>query len=164
MSCNNKFIAIKLPETLLDKLCILVHELENEDSNFKGVSKEYLHMTLAFFGEKLNHLKKNQRILVQKYLEDLNSELHEIEFKFPKLIRFPPGKQNLYALEYTIKNDFLYQKIKQDLDQYLDGEVYQKWQPHITLGKTRNLEFKLTKNVDNLEFKSSKVDVIGRFL
>lgn len=158
---SNKFITIKLPKDLLDKLCVLIKELEKDDPSFKGVSREYLHMTLVFFGEKLNHLKKPQKDQIQKYLDDLNAKLPEMTYKSPKLIRFPPTKLNLYAIEYTTKNNPLYQQIKTDLKAYLDGEVYDVWQPHITLGKTRDLEFKLNKKVDHLEFKSSKVDIVG---
>ena len=160
---SNKFVAIKLSSVLLDNLSKLIKELENKDPSFKGSSREYLHMTLVFCGEKLNRLKKEQKASFEKYIESINTEGFKIEFTNPRLIRFPPGKLNLYAVEYTIKTDSLYQKIKKDLEIYLDETAYEKWQPHITLGKTRDLKFNLEQHqkIDNLKFTSSHIDIIG---
>ena len=137
------FIAINLPDKLKEILAERQKEIKMnfETDPVKWVSKENLHITLAFLGPTKESL-----------LEGLAKELEEIDFSkfeiFPEEISYQPNREEAKLIWLSVNSDGL-EKLKEKVDETLKNSEwinyspdYDQFKPHITLGRVKSFKFK----------------------
>jgi len=84
----------------------LQDEFVEEDASFKPMEQDDLHMTILFLGVRLRRRDKEKmdkiNEIILEYLADTDLTPW---FKNPRLMRFPPGKNNLVVIEYEIDKE-----------------------------------------------------------
>ena len=135
MSQNN-YLSIDLPTEIKHNILRLQNVILVADPTFKPYPYDKLHLTLLFMGTKMAHWKEDKLIKFETFVTNiLQSNKLSIQFDSPVVIKFPPGKENLFVIKYKPSKDC--QTLFASLHNTLDHECeFDTWMPHITLGKT----------------------------
>jgi len=118
----------------------LQDEFVEEDASFKPMEQDDLHMTILFLGVRLRRRDKEKmdkiNEIILEYLADTDLTPW---FKNPRLMRFPPGKNNLVVIEYEIdkETERFVKGLRKKLSEFLGIDYEEEWIPHITIGKMR---------------------------
>ncbi len=168
------FIAINLSDDFKEILADRQKEIKMnfETDPVKWVSKENLHITLAFLGPTKEDLVKG----LTKELEEINFSKFEI---FPEEISYQPNRREAKLIWLSVNSEGL-EKLKEKVDEVLKNSKwinyspdYDQFKPHITLGRVKSFNFKRMSreeiplledeyinynfNVDSFELMASKL-------
>ena len=140
---KNNYLSLGLTDVVLDELCDAQKAIlrQHPDSGFEPVARDALHMTVCFFGEALQHLKEWERVEFSKDVQDTIHKAGYIRLTNPRIVKFPPGKENLYVVRYDTNTagQALVKNLKRRLARFCVHDKKDIWIPHVTLGKARRL-------------------------
>jgi 2'-5' RNA ligase len=161
---DNNYLSIMLPDNVKAELVIIQERIIKADKDFRPVQIDTLHMTIAFFGEKMRKFRKDDlkkfHQQIQQIIQDTDCD---IKLSSPNIIKFPPGKDNLYVMSFDTNHNgqTLVKKIRKELGD-MCVHIEPNWMPHITLGKMRNKD-NFQKVEHNLEtFIPSGIMLCGK--
>jgi RNA 2',3'-cyclic 3'-phosphodiesterase len=143
------FVALNLPKEVKDNLFELKGKIPGKLAKINWISKKNLHVTLKFIGE-VNEGEKN--LIVEK--------LKNVKFKPLKLSLSKLGFFLFNGKPKVIRFNFKDRKSIAELQQRIDGELLdvtsrdQKFVPHLTLGRIKNIkkEKEFFSKVDEFKF------------
>jgi 2'-5' RNA ligase len=162
---KNNYLSFVIPGEIKLQIKEIQDKILSIDNKFKPIALDTLHMTISFFGENMSRFSK---IEVDKFMSDIDDIIrnwkHNIRLYNPKVINFPPGKNNLYIILYTVDNNGrdLVKIINERLNHLLVHQDKEEWIPHITIGKMRDVS--KYQSIDNNlgDFYPSHIQLSGQ--
>ena len=136
---NRLFIALEIPDDVLDALINLREEIYSDDSNVKWEPREKLHITLKFLGE--IDLEMNNKII--KSLEEslLDNEKIQIAFdKFGIFYRFNKPKILWVGIQQNHQLFSKFNIMENDLEKLGIKKEKRRFKPHLTLLRIKGNE------------------------
>lgn len=152
------FIGIYLPQEVKEELYNLQKKFDRKNSKINWVAKNKLHLTLKFLGDiDENNVEEITKRLNKIKIDTISDELRDISY-----------------FENYGKIDVLYVKLKNnkgitDLQRKIDQELldlfpkYQKFNPHLTIGRVKMIKKKekFIDEIKNVKIKPLKLEVDG---
>lgn len=128
---NRLFIAIPIPELVVDKIFNLIESLSDKRTDIKWERKEKIHLTLKFIGEVSNNLIPHiiEQILFINNIDKLKLSFSELNF-FPN--SFNPKILYIGLTENKIINQIVFE-LNKKLFEIGIGISEKKFKPHITI-------------------------------
>ena len=169
------FVAINLPQDIKNYLVGLIDCLKNKnsDQDVKWVGIDNLHLTLHFLGYIEEDLVNNIKEQIAEAAEKAYGE--KSTFQLQKIGGFPNIKRTrvIFIEPKEIKGNI--NKIQEIIGEHLKklnievAETYKPWQPHLTLGRTRqenglSLNFLDQIKVEPKEFNVESIDLMESHL
>ena len=132
------FIAIKLPETLLNDIGQYINQIKKIAPDVRWVKAQNIHITLKFLGE----IEKNLLQQVVEELFPLVNLVKHFELVVSGFGSFPSAKNPRVfwlGLEPDIKNSLytLYQWIDKNLESLGFNREKRRFSPHLTVGRIK---------------------------
>lgn len=144
---SNSYICIDIPNDIKEILHQYALRVKDINPNFKPMSKENIHMTFVFLGER----KYKEVLNIKQYLDQIKNI--ELILKFDKISLFPPSKENLLIFQFKINELLLRNKILNFL------QIEDEFLPHITLGKYvgKKDNIIMLNDIESVDFKSNRL-------
>lgn len=144
---SNSYICIDIPNDIKEILHQYALRVKDINPNFKPMSKENIHMTFVFLGER----KYKEVLNIKQYLDQIGNI--ELILKFDKISLFPPSKENLLIFQFKINELLLRNKILNFL------QIEDEFLPHITLGKYvgKKDNIIMLNDIESVDFKSNRL-------
>ena len=148
------FVAINLPDEVLDYLYDLQKKIDLGNAKVKWVAKKNIHITLKFIGN-----------IEDSLLEDIKSRLSKVKYnkfsmKLSKVGWFPE-EDSPRVVWMGVDNEKevinLQKKIDEKLLDILQGE--QKFSAHITLGRVKRTDKKLLENLRMINIEKMNINI-----
>ncbi len=150
------FVAIELPDDVLDYLYDLQKRIDLGNAKVRWVAKKNIHLSLKFIG-----------YVEDKLLEEIKSRLNKVNsnkfsLKLSNAGWFPEGNSPRVIWigvddEKNVLN--LQKKVDENLLDILKGE--QRFSAHITLGRVKRTDKKLLESLRMIKIEKMNMDVDG---
>ncbi|MFH0762716.1 MAG: RNA 2',3'-cyclic phosphodiesterase [Candidatus Omnitrophota bacterium] len=147
------FIAIELPEDILDALAELQEKLKSSGADIKWVAPENIHLTLKFLGE----IDDKQLAAIARILEETGKNNTAFFIRLASLGVFPKADFPRVIWAGPGQGDEESKKLAAILEQESAGigipREKRPFSSHITIGRVRSLhnKDKLIQGLNNLE-------------
>jgi 2'-5' RNA ligase len=147
----NNWISLNLPEDLRKDLYDIAIYLQknikmliNDQVEFDPMKLEDIHLTLVFCGEKLHHIKEEQKEYLNNIIKAFSDKIHKL--KFTSYTLFPPYKENLIVAKFTCNKELNEEVLKLKREFVKFNIIFEpSFLPHITLGKIKNMKKEYAK-------------------
>lgn len=156
------FIAVAIPENVLDVIINLRDEIYPEHKSVKWEDRNKLHITLKFLGD----VEQNKIPGVSAVLKNIAKKNSSFNISFSKFRMFY-FKRNPRILWLGVKYSSALYSIRNELEKQLSDAGFEierkKFKPHLTLLRIRGREnFELLNNFleDVFEFEEFKINEI----
>jgi RNA 2',3'-cyclic 3'-phosphodiesterase len=164
MTQHRIFIAINLPDSVKKNLS--AQQLKWAELPCRWTRKENLHITLAFLG----YLNDEELVELCKITREIASRHDPVMIKLNKIIYAPKNQPPRMIWVEGEENQEL-EKLQKDLANSLPVEKEKEnkqYVPHITLGKIKQMEFKIIEpeerpQIDesiSLSFEASSIEIM----
>lgn len=160
MATIRTFVAIEIPDSLLEQISDVQKQLKKHNERIKWTRPESIHLTLKFLG----NVEEDRIAAIAQTLQEVASEFQPFRCPVKNVGAFPnPRRPRVVWIGIEDTEDTLV-KLAENSDDALNSLGFskenRKFKPHLTIGRVKSaVSRKFTESIQNIAFQSDAIEI-----